>query len=1109
MRDGKGLRLAVSLFVVGCCGIAGPRRAAADWPTYRGDAHRSGYTAEGLPAELSLRWTYHSRHAPCPAWSGRDTRMPFDRAYHPVIGGDKLFFGSSADCRVYALDAATGTELWTFFTGSPVRFAPHLWNDRVLVAGDDGVLYCLAAADGKLLWKLRGGPDDSMVLGNDRMTSRWPARGGPAIADGVVYFAAGIWPSEGIYIYAVDAQTGKVLWCNDSAGLLVMPQPHGGAVAKSGLSAQGNLVLCGDRLLVPTGRAVPAALNRADGKLLYFHLQRYKHNGGSALVGGDSQFFHGGYIFDATSGHPVHQGIDTPTVVLTPEHVFHAAGNEIVALDRANMWTQKKTTDRKGKETTRTVLSDPVWRMECPHGASRSLIVAGSTVVAGGAQGVSVLDMSSKKPLLTAKTDGVPYGLAAGGGRLLLSTDKGTIYCFDGGGAGEPKVIEPKPDADPYGQNEVYQRAAREILDQSGIGEGYCVDLACGDGSLAYALARASKLHVYAVDADPEKVALARKRLAEAGLYGVRVTVHQGDAAKTVYPNYFANLVVSGRSVTEDSPPDIGAEASRLSRPYGGVACMGKPGSMTKTVRGPLEGAGSWTHQYCDPANTNCSTDTLAKGPLGMLWFTDWNFQMPSRHGRGPAPLFLDGRLFTEGVDGLRCADAYNGRTLWVYPLPGVLKGYDGDPLMGTSGTGSNFCVSPDSVYVRVGSECLRIDPATGELLATFSAPPQPDGKPGTWGIIACVGDVLFGTLANTEHVVTYRFKAGDMSTQFTESMLLFAADAMTGKIKWSYQPKESIRHNTIAIGSGRVYLIDRAMATGDRQQEKSFGVPDPGSEHPTGALVALNATDGSTAWKSDDDVYGTLLALSQEHNTLLMCYQDWRFKLASELGGRMRAFDSSNGQRRWDIKAGFVARPIINGRTIYMQPGAWDLLTGEKKDFSFERSYGCGILAGSKNLLLYRSATLGYTDLLHEYGTENYGGIRPGCWINTLPAGGLVLMPDATDRCTCSYLIKASVALQPYGARPPAIVPDGGTFNQPVTVKLVPDAEGMAVRYTTDGTVPTASSPQYTDPIELTESAEVRARAFPGDSAPSHLSTASFVIDPAAVPLEGTGLKQ
>ena len=66
--------------------------------------------------------------------------------------------------------------------------------------------------------------------------------------------------------------------------------------------------------------------------------------------------------------------------------------------------------------------------------------------------------------------------------------------------------------------------------------------------------------------------------------------------------------------------------------------------------------------------------------------------------------------------------------------------------------------------------------------------------------------------------------------------------------------------------------------------------------------------------------------------------------------------------------------------------------------------------------MLVFRSATLGFLDLNSGRGTENFGGIRPGCWINALPVGGLVLMPDATARCNCSYLIKASIALQPLG---------------------------------------------------------------------------------------------
>ncbi|NQT38121.1 MAG: PQQ-binding-like beta-propeller repeat protein, partial [Planctomycetes bacterium] len=950
---------------------------------------------------------------PQPAWPGRDTRMPLDRAYHTVTAGATCFFGSSADCGIHARPIAPGGVQWTFFTDAPVRFAPVVWKDRVLAASDDGYLYCLSATDGKLLWKCRGGPEDDMLLGNGRMISRWPARGGPVVVDGIVYFAAGIWTAEGIFVYALDVTDGRVLWCNDTAGAMDMPQPHGGANAKSGISAQGYLTVVGDVLLVPTGRGVPAALNRADGKFRYFHLQANRGAGGSEITAGDDFFLNGRAAFSAANGG-TRAGVPAVLpglVAITPEQFVAWIGGSV----KGFVWEEIEKPDRQGKPVKVRVLAEK-WSVPVPFGGT-SLIVAGGTVVsagkeAGSGHGVCTVDLATKKVAWSAPVDGVPWGLSAGDGRLLVSTDQGRIHVFGPKQQVTP-MVEPLP-TDPAGRPPdkavvILRAAIEEITTESNVEDGYCIDLGCGDGWLADSLARVTGMHIIAIDPDPKNVAAARKRLSEAGLYGTRVTVLQGDPAATNFPNYAANLIVSGRSLTEDIPAAWLTEADRVLRPFGGIRMTGQPGEMTKVVRGPLEGAGNWTHQYCDPANTACSTDTRVRGPLGMLWFADFDFQMPSRHGRGPAPLLLDGRMFIQGVDALRAVDAYNGRLLWEYPLPGILKAFDGEHLMGTSGTGGNYCVSPEGLYIRTGGTCLRIDPASGRLLARLNAPPQPDGKPGTWGLVVRSGDLLLGTLVDTEHKVTYRFGRGDMSTQFTESLLLFALDAATGELRWTYRPEHSIRHNTVAVGSGHVYLIDRPQALGDRVKDTRGAPP-----HPDGTLVALGLTDGKLAWKNDENIYGTMLALSEQHKTLLMCYQDWRFKLASEAGGHMAAFDSATGSRRWDVAAKYATRPIINGQTIYMQPGAWDLLTGKPTGFTFERSYGCGILAGSKHLLTYRSATLGYTDLTRDVGTESYGPVRPGCWINTLPAGGLVLMPDATDRCTCSYLIKSSVALQP-----------------------------------------------------------------------------------------------
>ena len=135
---------------------------ADDWPAYRRDNARSGATAEKLSLPLAASWTLEPRHAPEPAWgdpnprpvggwfgSIEGRRVHFDDAFQVAVAAGSLFFGSSADNKVYCLDAATGAERWSFFTGGPVRLAPTVAKGRVYFGSDDGVVYCLQASDAR------------------------------------------------------------------------------------------------------------------------------------------------------------------------------------------------------------------------------------------------------------------------------------------------------------------------------------------------------------------------------------------------------------------------------------------------------------------------------------------------------------------------------------------------------------------------------------------------------------------------------------------------------------------------------------------------------------------------------------------------------------------------------------------------------------------------------------------------------------------------------------------------------------------------------------------------------------------------------------------------
>ena len=265
---------------------------AEDWPTWRGDAGRTASSAEVLPESLNLQWilTFPKRER---VWDDplNHDLMSYDRLLEPVVAGTLMFVSFSDTDKVVAYDIDTGIERWSFYTDGPARFSPVAWKGKLYFCSDDGYLYCVEAETGELIWKFRGAPSARKALGNQRIISAWPARGGPVVRDGTLYFSASIWPFMGTFIYALDAETGSVEWVNDGSGSQYLKQPHS-APAFAGVAPQGALVALEDYLLVPGGRSVPAAFDRETGGLVHFNLEAGgKANGGSFVIGKKDHFY--------------------------------------------------------------------------------------------------------------------------------------------------------------------------------------------------------------------------------------------------------------------------------------------------------------------------------------------------------------------------------------------------------------------------------------------------------------------------------------------------------------------------------------------------------------------------------------------------------------------------------------------------------------------------------------------------------------------------------------------------------------------------------------------------------------------------------------------------
>ncbi len=1085
---------------------------AGDWPAYRHDGRRSGVTTEELKIPLSPEWTFTATHPPSHAWGDPPEqtverilelpRIRFDDAFQVAAAGGLIYFGSSSDNKVYALDGETGAIRWEFYTEGPVRLAPAVWKGKVYAGSDDGKVYCLDAGDGRLIWTFSAAPDPRRVLGNGKMISIWPVRTGVLVEDGVAHFGAGVFPAEGLYLYAVNAEDGKLIWKNDTYG-------DGG---NASISPQGYLFASEERLFVPSCRAMPVAFSRKDGRYLFHRNFSWRDIGlfggtynllvEDLLLSGTEQVLgvsekNGGLVF--TEGLPA----IVPTkgarrMSMDQGVLFLLTGKEAQAVDWKD-WIFSRKLDRLSKllndlkeqfKSNKSILSyadrvkrelddvmaeqkkihDPIlWSIDCI--ASDSLAVTAGTVFAGGPDLVLGLDRKTGKQVWSARVNGRARGLAIAGGRLLVSTDQGSIHCFIPGTGGRNITVKPEIAAEPFsGENpaEFHKNLAETILQESGVRRGYGMILG-GDGRLALELARRTELMIYLAESDPKRVAEARKALTASGLYGGRVAVDRVSLESLPYSDYFANLIVC----TERNPGTVPAgDILRMLKPCGGVAFVGKPpdGEATdaparfqdwlgqirtnleergetgtkisvadnwaKISRGPLPGAGSWTHEYGEPGNSACSGDRLVRGPIGLLWFGEPGpGRMPNRHVSAAAPLAAGGRMFVQGESVIMAYDAYNGLLLWERELPGAKRYY-------LKTNASNFAASEDSLLIAIGDQCYRMDMETGKTLQTFrvpqdeTVPPQEkqqetpgkkkeEKKAPQWGYVACADGLLFGS---------------------RDTDCVFAYEIESGKLRWAHAGKR-IMATTICIGDGKVFLVDRSV-TKEQEKQGLQGVQhekkldNRGKEIPPDVrlVVAINAQTGKVVWEKPQYVSdcveisrggGELSALYAE-DILLLCGQPWNghfwpefFK--GEFSRRsLIALSSKDGYPLWSGKKGYRSRPLIVGNRIIAEPWSYDLRTGNELnrvhpvtggDTKWQISrpgHHCGNIVASQSALFFRSGSAAYYDMEGDYGTAHFSGQRPGCWINCIPANGVVMMPEASAGCVCPYPIQCTTVFQP-----------------------------------------------------------------------------------------------
>jgi outer membrane protein assembly factor BamB len=223
------------LFLSSLTPIADATSVNDDWPMFRGNPERSGYTTSNTTANSAqFIWKYPTSASVISS---------------PAIADGILVFGCK-DCYIYCVNASTGKAIWSFKVSHEVNSSPAIYEGKVYVGSYDGWLYCMNLSSGVPVWgKFLGGQVLSSPLvvadrayigsplhdvfcfnastGDTLWTyqTKYRVNSSPAIANGTIYVSC-----DDYYLYALNASTGEEIWRSFNGSNFGTPAISGGFI---------------------------------------------------------------------------------------------------------------------------------------------------------------------------------------------------------------------------------------------------------------------------------------------------------------------------------------------------------------------------------------------------------------------------------------------------------------------------------------------------------------------------------------------------------------------------------------------------------------------------------------------------------------------------------------------------------------------------------------------------------------------------------------------------------------------------------------------------------------------------------------------------------------
>ena len=585
--------------------------------------------------------------------------------------------------------------------------------------------------------------------------------------------------------------------------------------------------------------------------------------------------------------------------------------------------------------------------------------------------------------------------------------------------------------------------AAALLATLSNGGKGWCLDVGCGDGRLAFEIARQSEMMVVAVDTNNANIEAARAFLAERGVLGSRVTVlpvANYDLTSIPFRPHTFNLITNAGSFSGSGIGSLAAYQPLL-KPTHGRLVTGPASAPAVSTKPRPASFGSWTHEYGNPSNTTYGGEELANAtyPSGITTTAQTQIQWIGKPGgsftldrgiRQGSPLSANGRFYTLGEQRVIAMDSHNGYVLWSKLIPGLAR-------FNVIRDSNNIAADDDALFAATGPECWRIEGDSGTHQVLKVTAPSRTDITWNWGMIVREGTHLLGTAVSRE--ASYRKWWGPQywydSTSGTDTYIvcsdnLFSRDPVAGSQNWLYEGG-LILNPTVTVANGRIIFLESRNATAIAGTARML--PMAGLAASNGIwMVALDLATGAKLWEFQRTLTGGTPCIygTQADGKYLVTTSN-----NSDSKYYLYAYDAATGGFVWSAShawlrgdhAGHQQHPVVMNGLVYQEPKVYTLATGALTAATMPGRNSCSTYVGLKNGLIHRGAQTQHYGLT----STHYGGnisiwnpstntrtlwnrMRPSCWISTIGGDGCVLVQDGAAGCSCGPWYETTVALSP-----------------------------------------------------------------------------------------------